>query len=178
MIGRWARLVRNLEVALLAGAALSPCSSRSEGPAPRVAAAAACDSPRDTIGALLGPYETVGAASIGYGGGPSNFFLVSRALLSSGEFEAFEALTTSEFPTWRCMGLLGIALKDARRAIPILLTHTGDPDRIELCPGGCICDAVTVGRFAQAMLYDPYYLGHQPEDARTLHPRRCGMGCN
>jgi len=94
--------------------------------------------------------ERVTGISVGIGGGPGEFFELSKVFLRKGKEEDFLNLTEDENPVVRSMGVLCLAkhTKSANK----LKKHITDSGIIYYFPGGCMGTRITVGKFVRNLL--------------------------
>jgi len=102
--------------------------------------------------------ERVTGSAVGVGGGPGEFFTLSKVFLQKGKEEDFLKLTKDENPVVRSMGILCLAKQ--KKSVSTLKEFLSDHGVIKYFPYGCVGSFFSVGYFVRRLLIDVNHLDH------------------
>jgi hypothetical protein len=111
----------------------------------------------EKLGKLRGS-NSIDGPSVGIAGLESEVHRVGAELIQSRNLALFHWLAEDDDPAVRALGLWGAATVGD---LSTLAKHYCDRERIEACPGGCICWNTTVGHVAQTLAVNPAWFGDE-----------------
>lgn len=115
----------------------------------------------DESGKPLAPKPFIGGSSVGYAGGPGEFFLLIPYFRHQASAEDVALMLKDKSPVVRVMAAYLVLGGDKKLKDISLSSLENDKTPLEVAAGGCIVEELTLAELVQRVRKNPDYLGER-----------------